>query len=374
MSLYIGIMSGTSLDGVDAVLAQIDETSIKVLHRCYAPFSLQLQADLRSLMISGADEIHRSNTIQVALTNEYSNIVTQLLATTKTPSKQICAIGTTGQTIRHSPQSIPQYTVQLLNPAQLSLQTHIDVICGFRQTDTALGGSGAPLSPAFHLWLCQKRQLDSVGFLNLGGIGNISLINQSDSELQFCGFDTGPANTIINAAMQKYFNTQFDEGGVIAKKGSTNVHLLDAMLAHSWLHQPPPKSTGPELFNLDWVESLPECSAIHHEDLIATVTEFSAVCVAKSIEAYAPFTPNVVFVSGGGIFNITMLRSLETHLLKLGIETQSSTQLDIDPMCMEAACFAWYAFQNVNATAIDLSAVTGAKQSAVYGAVTRTSF
>ena len=367
-SLYIGLMSGTSLDGIDAVLAKIRPTGdASLLDAVSTPFSPGLRQDLAELQSPGPNEIHRENQAGNALAVAYADAVKQLLAQAKLSSTEISAIGAHGQTIRHQANLAHPlaYTHQTLNPALLAELTGIDVIADFRSRDLAAGGHGAPLVPAFH---AQQFATDkNIAVLNLGGIANLTLLPK-DGEVK--GFDCGPGNMLMDAWICDQQGHAFDENGVWASQGAINQALLSRMMADPFFSQAPPKSTGRDDFHLEWIQKQIGHDNINAEDVQATLLQLTVDAALKALESYAPQTQTLV-VCGGGARNIALLNLFKVRaelLSKNSLEIVTSDALGIDPQLVEGLAFAWLAWAHKEKRPANLPAVTGAKGPRILGA------
>ena len=367
-SLYIGLMSGTSLDGIDAVLAKIGPTGdTSLLDAVSTPFSPGLRQDLAELQSPGPNEIHRENQAGNALAVAYADAVKQLLAQAKLSSTEISAIGAHGQTIRHQANLTHPlaYTHQTLNPALLAELTGIDVIADFRSRDLAAGGHGAPLVPAFH---AQQFATDkNIAVLNLGGIANLTLLPK-DGEVK--GFDCGPGNMLMDAWICDQQGHAFDENGVWASQGAINQALLSRMMADPFFSQAPPKSTGRDDFHLEWIQKQIGHDNINAEDVQATLLQLTVDAALKSLESYAPQTQTLV-VCGGGARNIALVdlfKSRAKALFNSSLEIMTSDALGIDPQLVEGLAFAWLAWAHKEKRPANLPAVTGAKGPRILGA------
>lgn len=366
--LYIGLMSGTSLDGIDAVLAEIGPDGETQLRGAVsAPFAPPLRKALLALQTPGDNEIHRDHLAANALAIAYADLVKQLLADSKWQPSEISAIGAHGQTIRHQAGSNTAlaYTHQTLNPALLAELTSIDVIADFRSRDLAAGGHGAPLVPAFH---AQQFASDkNTAVLNLGGIANLTLLPQKGD---VTGFDCGPGNMLMDAWITKHQGKAFDQDGAWAAQGAVNDSLLERMLADLFFAKAPPKSTGRDDFHLQWLEKQLGGNAFKAEDVQATLLRLTVTTALQSILLYAPQT-EVLIVCGGGVRNTALLNSLRelaqaifTHAL----EIRSSEANGIDPQLVEAMAFAWLAWAHKTKRPANLPAVTGASGPRILGA------
>ena len=367
-SLYIGLMSGTSLDGIDAVLAKIEvsgETSL--LDSVSVAFSPELRKALLDLQTPGPNEIHRENQAGNALALAYADAVKQLLTQAKLSPADISAIGAHGQTIRHQADLTHHlaYTHQTLNPALLAELTGIDVIADFRSRDLAAGGHGAPLVPAFHAQ--QFSSKENVAVLNLGGIANLTLLPKDGN---VTGFDCGPANMLMDAWIADQQGHAFDENGTWASQGKVNQALLSRMLADSFFSKVPPKSTGRDDFHLEWLQKQVGSDNINVEDIQATLLQLTVDSALHALKGYAPQT-QILIICGGGARNIAMLdlfRARAEILFKNSLEIVTSDAFGIDPQLVEGLAFAWLAWAHKEKRPANLPAVTGAKGPRILGA------
>jgi anhydro-N-acetylmuramic acid kinase len=367
-SLYIGMMSGTSLDGIDAVLAELGpDGETQLCGAVSAPFAPPLRAALLALQTPGDNEIHREHLAANALAIAYADLVKQLLADSKRQPSEINAIGAHGQTIRHQAGSNTAlaYTHQTLNPALLAELTGIDVIADFRSRDLAAGGHGAPLVPAFH---AQQFASDkNTAVLNLGGIANLTILPQNGA---VTGFDCGPGNMLMDAWIAKHQGHAFDQDGAWAAQGVVNDSLLERMLADPFFAKAPPKSTGRDDFHLQWLEKQLGGNSLKPEDVQATLLHLTVTTALQSIQAYAPQT-EVLIICGGGVRNTALLNSLREQaqaMFKHPLEIRSSEANGIDPQLVEALAFAWLAWAHKTKRPANLPAVTGASGPRILGA------
>ncbi len=362
-SLYIGLMSGTSLDGVDGVLARISpEGHAKVLAHDSAAFDPALRNTLLELNRSGPDELHRAALAADALTRVYARVVQSLLDTTGHPPADIVAVGAHGQTVRHQPRHQPAYTLQLGAPALLAELTGIDVVADFRSRDVAAGGQGAPLVPAFHLGAFgQPGRCRAV--LNIGGIANLSVLPGDGHAV---GWDCGPGNALIDHWCQLHLHAPFDRDGAWAAGGKVQPALLASLLSEPYLHQSPPKSTGRDLFHADWLQVHLNRHAASPVDVQATLTAYTAKCCALDVRRHAPLAETLI-VCGGGALNHSLMRALQQELP--GVEVVGSQLLGLPPLQVEAAAFAWLAYRFVQRQPASLPGVTGAQGARVLGAL-----
>lgn len=366
--LCIGLMSGTSLDGVDGVLASFPRDGdgpVGTLATAYVPFPEDLRAQLMALQVAGTDEIHREALAANALATHYAACVRQLLDKADAVAGTIAAIGVHGQTIRHRPEL--GYTRQTNNPALLAELTGIDVIADFRSRDIAAGGQGAPLVPAFH-----RAMFGAPGevrvVVNIGGIGNISVL---DARQPVAGFDTGPGNVLLDAWIARHRGAPFDAGGAWAGSGHIFQPLLDALLDEPYLRLPPPKSTGRDLFHAAWLNAkLAAFPSLPPADVQATLAAFTAQTLADAIVAHAA-QATAVYVCGGGAYNAELMRQLQARLANAGsaATVASTAALGVEPNHVEALAFAWLAHRHLERAAGNLPTVTGARGDRILGAL-----
>jgi anhydro-N-acetylmuramic acid kinase len=362
--LYIGLMSGTSLDGVDGVLLECSDDVSKVIQHAHLPFPAALSAEFLSLNSPGHDELHRAALAANALARIYAQVVTELLARTGVGPASISAIGAHGQTVRHRPQEFDAtgYTLQLNNPALLAELTGIDVVADFRSRDVAAGGQGAPLVPTFHHALF-ARSGKTVTVLNIGGISNLTVL-QDDAVL---GFDCGPGNALMDAWCLQHTGQPFDAGGAWAASGHVHPPLLESLLQEAFFALPPPKSTGRDLFNRSWLSHrLSGFAQLALEDVQATLTELTASACAADVQRHGSDSESLI-VCGGGALNTLLMRRLQARLPSLRVV--SSDTLGLPPLQVEAAAFAWLARKAILRQTASLKSITGAQGARVLGAI-----
>ncbi|TWO65017.1 anhydro-N-acetylmuramic acid kinase [Caenimonas sedimenti] len=363
--LYIGLMSGTSMDGVDGVLADFSAAPLRVLADASAPLPDALRTELMALNTSGPDELHRGWLAGNALMRIYADVVQQLLSQAGVAATVVDAIGAHGQTVRHRPQQFDGtgYTIQLAQPALLAELTHIDVVADFRSRDVAAGGQGAPLAPFFHQALF-GRPGKTVGVLNLGGISNLTLLHASGA---MQGFDCGPGNALMDAWCQQHTGQPYDAGGAWAASGRVIEPLLAALLAEPYFRLDPPKSTGRDLFNRPWLDAqLAAFAGSAPADVQATLAELTARACAADARRLAPALRDVI-VCGGGALNTHLMQRLQALLP--GTRVASSAAHGLPPLQVEAAAFAWLARKAVRRENLDLQSTTGAQGARVLGAI-----
>lgn len=356
-------MSGTSLDGVDGVLARIsDEGRTQVMAHAACAFPSDLRQHLLELNTAGNNELHRAAVAAHGLVAAYRDVVHQLLDESACSPSDVVAIGAHGQTVRHQPTGPAGYTWQLNQPALLAEWTGIDVVADFRSRDIAAGGQGAPLVPAFHLGAFGHTGR-SLAILNIGGISNLSLLPGDGSAR---GWDCGPGNALMDHWCQKHLGQPFDRAGAWAAGGRVHADLLASLMREPYLQLDPPKSTGRDLFHPTWLQSHLDRHPTSAQDVQATLTAFTAHCCAQDLLRHAPQTRTLV-VCGGGALNQTLMQMLSQQLK--GISVESSEQHGLPPLQVEAAAFAWLAHKCVRREPASLPSVTGAQGARVLGAI-----
>ena len=365
----IGLMSGTSLDGVDGVLVDFAEGT-QVLWHASRGFDAALRAELLALNTpDGRDELHRAALAANALARSYAEVVRELLQATGLAPAQIAAIGAHGQTVRHRPQMFDGtgYTLQLNSPALLAELSGVAVVADLRSRDVAAGGQGAPLVPAFHQGVF-GRPGETVLVLNIGGIANLSVLAGDGTVL---GFDCGPGNALMDGWCQAHTGQPYDDGGQWAATGQVLPALLDRLLAEPFLQQPPPKSTGRDLFHADWLAGHLCASATspadaRPADVQATLTEFTARACAGAVQRFG-HGGGELLVCGGGAFNTQLMQRIAALLPGVAVDTTAARGLP--PQQVEAAAFAWLARQALLGLPGNLPAVTGARGPRILGAI-----
>jgi anhydro-N-acetylmuramic acid kinase len=380
MKLYAGLMSGTSLDGVEGVLVDFEpahrETHgpaerpvLQVVAHEHVPMPASLAAELRALNASGADELHRAALAANALVALQASLVDRLLRQAGVAREHVRAIGSHGQTVRHRPGEFDGrgYTLQLNQPALLAELCGIDVVADFRSRDIAAGGQGAPLVPAFHEAVFggdgTRRAV-----LNLGGMANLTLLPVDDQPLR--GFDCGPGNVLMDHWCQAHTGQTFDRDGGWAASGRVDASLLAELLAEPWLALPPPKSTGRDLFNASWLgRALGRSTGgavVPPADVQATLLEFTARAAMDALRSQAPATTELL-VCGGGAFNRVLMARLAA--LWPGLSVASTATAGLPPDQVEGAAFAWLARRFCERAPGNEPSVTGARGSRILGAL-----
>jgi anhydro-N-acetylmuramic acid kinase len=367
-AIFIGLMSGTSLDGIDGVLARwADDGPPQVLGFVHHDFAPALRAELLALQSSADGELHRAALASNALALGYAAVVHELLAARGLTAAEVRAVGAHGQTVRHRPGEFDGlgYTCQLLNGALLAERCGIDVVCDLRSRDVAAGGQGAPLVPAFHA-ACFGSAQASVAVLNIGGIANLSLLPMSGvGSGVVSGFDTGPGNLLMDAWCQQQLGQPFDADGAWAASGRVLPELLARLLAEPYFGRLPPKSTGRDLFGLDWLRAR-LAGGEAAVDVMATLAELTARSAVDALRRHAPDTRRLL-VCGGGAFNRHLLRRLAALAPGWGVDT--TVAAGVPPDQVEALAFAWLARRFVAQLPGNLPAVTGAAGPRVLGAL-----
>ena len=365
--LYLGLMSGTSLDGVDCALVDLSGPPALAATR-FLPYPPGLRDALLELSQSGSDELERAGRLSVELSALYATAVNGLLAEAGIEAAGIAAIGCHGQTVRHRPES--GFTVQLVNPALLAERTGIMVVADFRSRDIAAGGQGAPLVPAFHAVCFRSTQRHRV-VVNIGGIANLTDLPAPPNGA-VSGFDSGPGNILLDVWASQHLGTHCDRDGRLASTGTVIPDLLERMLNDEYFDRPPPKSTGRERFNAKWLAAkLGDERDYRHAghaaaDVQATLAELTARTIAGAIERCCPGAEDV-FACGGGVHNPDLMRRLQAGLGDRHLATTDALGVPAD--WVEAMAFAWLARQALNRSSGNLPEVTGARGPRVLGAV-----
>ncbi len=361
--LYIGLMSGTSIDGADGVLAAFDGDEMQVLAHAHRGFDAALRAELLALNAPGDDELHRAALAANALARVYADVVATLRAAV--PNRAVAAIGAHGQTVRHRPGQFDGtgYTLQLNAPALLAELTGLAVVADLRSRDLAAGGQAAPLVPAFHRARFARSGTD-LAVANIGGIANLSLLG-SDGSVR--GFDCGPGNALMDLWCQRHLGPAFDDRGAWAAGGRVLPALLAAALQDPYFALPPPKSTGRDDFHARWLDALltgqPRADA---RDVQTTLCALTAQAIARDLQRHLPAARELL-VCGGGALNDELMRQLAAALP--GLAVASTAARGLPPLQVEAAAFAWLARAHLRGEPGNLASVTGARGPRVLGAL-----
>ncbi|WP_458070554.1 anhydro-N-acetylmuramic acid kinase [Rhodanobacter sp. BL-MT-08] len=362
-ALYIGLISGTSADSIDAALVNF-AGGIPQVKATYAhPWPASLREQMLALMQDEAAlDLDTFGRLDVEIARCFAVAALQLLEQSGTAATSVCAIGSHGQTVRHRPTGDYPFTLQLGDASVIAERCGIDVVADFRRADVAAGGQGAPLLPALHAMLLAREGHSRV-VLNLGGIANITVLGADGNVL---GFDTGPANGLLDAWCLRHRGEPFDRDGAFAASGTVDTSLLDALLAEPYFSLPPPKSTGREHFHLGWLAAHPHLANLSPADVQATLLELTARSVSEAIVEQTPPSADVL-VCGGGTHNHRLIQRL-TDLLAPRVVSSTATH-GIDPDFLEATAFAWLARQRLLGLPGNLPAVTGARGPRVLGAI-----
>lgn len=366
MSYYIGVMSGTSLDGVDIAITSFPDSGELLLIAAQTfDFPEQLHQKLQLLITEQHCNLQDFGEIDSALGQLIAHSINQLLDTHQLSAEDIVAIGSHGQTLFHSPNSEPPFSLQIGNANVIAEITGITTIADFRQRDIAAGGQGAPLVPALHHALFHDPDESRV-IVNIGGISNITLLPATNESV--IGFDTGPGNVLLDYWANLHLDKPYDDGGQWAKSGHCDETLLSAFMNESYFKQAIPKSTGRELFNQSWLEQkLAEYDhVISAVDVQATLVELTALTITENIEAYS-ISATTIFICGGGYHNDYLLNRIQSLLNNKKVST--TDDLGLHPDWVEACAFAWFAHRTINQRTANLTSVTGAKHPVVLGAV-----
>ena len=357
--LFIGLMSGTSLDGVDAVLADFGGARPHALAATHLPYDNLLRAELLQLQLSGSDELHRAALLANRLGDGYAEAVAEVLLAGRAAPPDVVAIGCHGQTVRHRPEL--GYSLQLVSAARLAESAGITVVTDFRNRDIAAGGQGAPLVPAFHQAMF-ARPARRLVIANIGGIANLTRLHPGEPVI---GFDCGPGNMLMDAWIMKSRGERLDRDGAWAAGGRVLPELLDALLREPYLDLPPPKSTGRELFSAGWLAGMAGEGA-DAADVQRTLLEYTVETMARAIGTFCGGTQEVV-ICGGGARNRTLLARLNARLHPA--EVRVSDELGIAAEQVEALAFAWLARRTLRGETGSLPGVTGARGPRVLGAI-----
>ncbi|QHE91089.1 anhydro-N-acetylmuramic acid kinase [Pandoraea fibrosis] len=366
LSYFIGLMSGTSLDGVDGVL--VASADGRVLAEAYLPFPSDLRETLMVLQAPSENELHREALAANALVRVYAECVRELLAASGLPASAIAAIGAHGQTIRHRPGEFDGigYTRQLNAPALLAELTGIDVVADIRSRDVAAGGQGAPLVPAYHQAMFAEARQTRV-ICNLGGISNVTILPSVASGQPVSGFDCGPGNALLDGWAARHLGKAYDDGGAWGATGRVNDALLAALLSEPYFRQTPPKSTGRDLFHAKWLDAhLAAFPGLSPVDVQATLVALTAQCVADDVLRYAPDCRGF-YACGGGTRNHALMQAIATRLP--GVTVATTEALGVPPHQVEARAFAWLAQRCLARQPGNLPSVTGAKGPRILGAI-----
>lgn len=358
-SYFVGLMSGTSVDGIDAALVAIDDKGHTQLRASYAmPYGHEMRQQLLALAQPGANEIIRLGALDRQLAEAFAQAALAVMDAGNVAAAEVRAIGSHGQTVRHHPNDAHAFTLQIGDPNTIAELTGVTVVADFRRRDVAAGGQGAPLAPAFHHAMFSEAAA-TTAVVNIGGVANVSII---DAQGHVTGFDTGPGNSLMDAWIGRCQGERFDADGDWAATGQVDEALFRAALADPYFARPAPKSTGPEHFNLAWLGSL--LDPLKPEDVQRTLLEVTAASIANALK---PAAPERVAICGGGAQNGLLMARLAALLAPAAVITTES--LGIHPDWVEASAFAWFAHRTLAGLPGNEPAVTGARGYRVLGAI-----
>lgn len=364
MELYLGIMSGTSLDGIDVCLVNFKNKNI-VVDAIEFPFPKQLKEEILHISNNQQTTIQQIGVVDHKLGVLYAESINSFLKKSNIKSSQITVIGCHGQTVWHSPGKPYPFTIQLGDLNIIAAKTGIKTIGDFRRKDMALGGQGAPLVPAFHKYMFNFPKENRI-ILNIGGISNITKLYK-DTEI--IGYDTGPGNILMDIWIRRHLHKSYDKNGNWARGGKLNDQLLNSFLSDNFFTKMHPKSTGREKFNSEWIKyHLGTNSQLHEispQDVQNTLTELTAISIANEINNNG--LCHRVLVCGGGAFNSFLMERIQAHLLESPVE--STANYGLDPSHVESAAFAWLAKQRAQNKSSNMPSVTGAKKATTLGCV-----
>lgn len=369
---YIGLMSGTSVDGIDAALVAIDGPGqIRLLATHQHPYPADVRAQILSLTVAESSNAHpagseldRAGELDMALGGLFADAANRLREKTTLSASDIRAIGSHGQTLRHRPRVAHPFTLQIANPSVIAEGTGITTVADFRPRDMAAGGQGAPLVPAFHRWLFHNTDRARV-VVNIGGIANITYLPKSPSA-PVIGFDTGPGNTLLDQWIEKHQGDKFDRDGRWAASGNISPSLLTHLLSDPYFAEAPPKSTGREYFNLTWLDPyLRATASLPIVDVQASLAELTVTTITQAIQGLEEV--HEVYVCGGGTHNGHLMRRLQQRLHPVAV--LDTVSLGLPPDWVEAVAFAWLAHQTLEGRPGNLPSVTGAGHGVILGGI-----
>ncbi len=358
--VFVGLMSGTSMDGIDAALVKFDDSSLEILGSKNFPYPAALRQQLLDAIAIPLDrKIDRVADLNRATGECFRDAALALLEETGVDATTVTAIGSHGQTLRHQPNAKTPFSLQIGDPQLIANGTGIRTVADFRSADIAAGGQGAPLAPVFHEWLFRESGSTRC-VLNIGGVANLTVLaDQTDT----IGFDTGPGNSLMDAWTRKHRNAAFDRDGSWANEGSVDNELLERFLSEPYFAYAPPKSTGFEQFNLRWIEGN-GIDSIEPVDVQATLVALSATTIADAVTDFAPETAGLL-VCGGGAHNPTLMREIEVRLP--GVSVAPTSVAGLGPDWVEAVAFAWLAMRHMQGLPGNLPSVTGAREAVLLG-------
>ena len=355
--LYIGVMSGTSLDGVDVALCKIGNSKCTLISTLEYPISSLLQEEILT-NINGFTTLQRVGTMDNKLGNLFADAVNALLKKELIDAKEIAAIGLHGQTLWHKPAGANPFSMQLGDPNIVAVKTGIQVVSDFRRMDIANGGQGAPFTPAFHKHIFAKLE-EKIAVLNIGGMANLTILDEDVK-----GWDSGVGNVLMDFWIKKTKRVPFDKDGTQASKGDVNKELLKTLLSDEYFQKLPPKSTGREYFNEKWLyKHLPMVQVLKDEDIQRTLLELTALSIANDVNKT---NTNLLIVCGGGANNGFLMSRLKNLC---NIKVSKSDEFGVSSEFMEAMAFAWLAHKRINRQTVSLSSVTGSTKDSILGGI-----
>ena len=362
--LFIGLMSGTSVDSIDSALVNFDNDTVELLE--WGSSSIEKTLKERIFNEVNNDKISKVEIekLDLELGKVFGNAANKLLQKAEVSSSEVVAIGSHGQTIKHAPNAPSPFSLQIGSPKEIAGITNIKTVADFRTADIVAGGQGAPLTPLFHSFILKKNKVSEGLVINIGGICNLTYFN--DSTESIIAYDCGPGNCLIDAWSRSNNKGDFDAGGAWASSGKVVTNLLNEMLKDDFFDKHPPKSTGTDYFNLKWInKKISEFGEVSSEDIQATLTELSAQVIFKELkDLKAEKKP--IYLCGGGVHNLFLVKRLE-ELIENQIFTTS--EIGLDPDFVEACCFAWLAKERLRNTKFDLSKITGSKEEILLGEI-----
>lgn len=362
--LYIGLMSGTSLDGIDAALVEFDNDRINLIEFEYQPFSNQLKKQIQQISQPGSlISLTDYGTVDTELGYLFAKAVNMLLAKTQIPAAKIKAVGSHGHTAYHAPENVKPFSLQIGDPNIIAEQTGITTVADFRRRDIAVRGQGAPLVPAFHQAVF-RHPGEHRCIVNIGGIANITVL-PANLCAETIGFDTGPGNALMDQWIQIHQNFNYDKNGNWAKTGKIQYHLIESLKEDPYFQATPPKSTGKEHFSLAWLKQKINGHAFRNEDIQASLCFLTAITICEAIKKYSPEAGRIM-VCGGGAHNGYLLQLMQENLT---CPVTSTQDYGIHPDHVEAIAFAWLAKQTINRLPGNLKQATGAYKSVVLGGI-----
>lgn len=361
--IYIGILSGTSIDAVDVAMVDFSQTYPKLLCTHNEKFPSELKNELQQIIFEKKSSLENLGKLNIKLGKLFATAVNNLLQMSAIKKEKVTAIGSHGQTIFHHPNDEHPFSLQLGDANIIAALTGIKTIADFRNKDIALGGQGAPLTPAFHNVLFRSTEINRA-IINIGGITNITYLPK-DMNKPIFGFDSGPGNTLLDLWAEKHLKKSYDENGQWAAKGEINLSLLNNLLTDPYFHSPLPKSAGREHFHLTWLDTHLSL-ALKPEDVQNTLSALTAKSITNHISKHLPQTEEII-LCGGGVHNQHLVKTLEAYVEKIPL--YSSQKYGVHPDWVEAMTFAWLAKQHLNEQPGNLPSVTGANRRAILGCV-----